>query len=276
MTSLPADSDASGDPTLYEHVARLEREARPFVLVVMVDAIGSTPQDAGAKMLVTPDGRHAGTVGGGRVEAAALALAMEMLAAGALQPRFVNWSLKTDIGMTCGGSVKFYLEPHPAQGPWPIVIFGAGHIAQALIPVLLPLPCTVTCYDSRPEWLGRLPRARNVRIESLENPADAVPALPDQAFVLLMTNGHQSDRPILQRILSQRAFPFVGVIGSDSKAAILRREMIAGGLAAEKAELFHCPIGLDFGSNHPHEIALSIAAQLLSERDRLRASLGSK
>ncbi|MFM9091979.1 MAG: XdhC family protein, partial [Verrucomicrobiota bacterium] len=64
------------------------------------------------------------------------------------------------------------------------------------------------------------------------------------------------------------AFPFVGVIGSAAKAAVLRRELAAAGLPPARARAFHCPVGLPFGSNQPHEIALSIAAQLLTERDR--------
>ena len=256
------------DSTFYEHLTTLERAGVPFVLVVLVDALGSTPQDAGAKMLVTGTGLDHGTVGGGKVEAAALKLALEMLAETGAKSRFVNWSLKGDVGMTCGGSVKFYLEPHPAHGPWPIAIFGAGHIAQALLPVLLPLPCSVTCYDTRAEWLARLPAARNLRTVQAEELAPAIDKLPDDAFVLLMTQGHATDRPILLRALTTRNFPFVGVIGSDSKAAVLRREMIAEGLTPEKAAQFFCPVGLDFGTNHPHEIALSIAAQLLTVRDQ--------
>ena len=50
-------------PTFYEQLAALERESAAFVLVVLVDALGSTPQDTGAKMLVTPAGLLAGTVG---------------------------------------------------------------------------------------------------------------------------------------------------------------------------------------------------------------------
>jgi xanthine dehydrogenase accessory factor len=138
--------------------------------------------------------------------------------------------------------------------------------------VLLPLPCTVTCCDSRTEWLEKLPKARNLRVLHREDPSDLVPSLPDGAFVLLMTKGHHTDRPVLQRALAERNFPFIGVIGSDSKAAILRQEMIADGLPPDKAAQFHCPVGLDFGTNHPHEIALSIAAQLLTERDRLLAN----
>lgn len=260
-------------PSIYEQLVTLEREGTAFVLVTLVEALGSTPQDAGAKMLVTAAGRHAGTVGGGRVEAQALALAQEMLASGALTPRFVSWTLKTDVGMTCGGSVKFYLEPQPGSGAgWPIVVFGAGHIAQALLRVLLPLPCSLTVIDARAEWLEQLPRARNLRAIAHESPADLLSTLPPHAFVLCMTRGHTTDRPILQRALAERDFPFIGVIGSAAKAAVLRRELVAGGVSAERAAQFHCPVGLEFGTNHPHEIALSIAAQLLTERDRLASA----
>ncbi len=256
-------------PSFYEQLVALEREGAAFVLVVLVESLGSTPQDTGAKMLVTTAGRHAGTVGGGRVEAQAIAHAQQLLA-GEVQPDFVNWSLKADVGMTCGGTVKLYFEPHPARGTaWPIAIFGAGHIVQALLPVLLPLPCSITVCDPREEWLAQLPRARNLSVMRHDTPADLVPTLPAHAFVLCLTKGHATDRPILQRALAEREFPFVGAIGSAAKAAVLRRELIADGLTLERAAQFHCPLGLDFGTNHPHEIALSIAAQLLSERDRI-------
>ncbi|AOS44289.1 XdhC and CoxI family protein [Lacunisphaera limnophila] len=259
--------------TLYEELLALERGGTGCVLVILVEALGSTPQDTGAKMLVTATGLHAGTVGGGKVEAKALALAQEMLAAGESGPRFVTWTLRTDVGMTCGGSVKFYLEPHLAGGAgaaWPIWIFGAGHVVQALVPVLAPLACALTVVDPRREWLDRLPRAHNLRLIQTDEPRELVPTMPDHAFLLCLTKGHASDRPVLQRALAERTFPFVGVIGSDAKAEVLRREMIADGLPPERAKQFYCPVGLPFGSNDPREIAISIAGQLLKERDRLK------
>ncbi|MBI2517180.1 MAG: xanthine dehydrogenase accessory protein XdhC [Opitutae bacterium] len=262
-------------PTVYEQLLALQREGTAFVLVVLVEALGSTPQDTGAKMLVTAAGLHTGTVGGGKVEAKAIELAREMLAAPTAAPRCVNWTLKTDVGMTCGGSVKLYFEPHVAGGvgaAWPIWIFGAGHVVQALVPVLAPLDCQLTVVDPRREWLDRLPRARNARYIQTDTPETLVPEIPAHAFLLCLTKGHASDRPVLQRALAERNFPFVGAIGSDAKAEILRREMIAGGLPAARAKDFHCPVGLPFGGNHLHEIALSIAAQLLTERDRLRSA----
>ena len=175
--------------------------------------------------------------------------------------------------MTCGGSVKLYFEPHAGGGAgakWPVWIFGAGHVVQALVPVLAPLDCQLTVVDPRREWLDRLPRARNVRYVEAAEPADLVPTIPDHAFVLCLTKGHASDRPVLQRVLAERNFPFVGAIGSDAKARVLQQELIAAGLSPQRAAEFHCPVGLPFGNNDPREIALSIAAQLLTERDRLR------
>ena len=258
-------------PSFYETIAGLERAGTAFVLVILIEARGSVPQDTGAKMIVTSAGRHLGTVGGGRVEARAIAHAQGLLAEiPAPSPDSVNWSLRADVGMTCGGTVRLYFEPHAgADTVWPIAVFGAGHIAQALLPVLLPLPCTVTVCDSRPEWLAKLPSAPNLRVRHLETPADLVPQLPDHAFVLCLTQGHTTDRPVLQRALSERNFPYVAVIGSAAKAAILRRELRAAGLTPTQVRRFHCPAGLTIGTNHPHEIALSIAAQLLQERDRL-------
>lgn len=263
-------SASPSTPTFYEQLVALESSATPFVLVTLIEALGSVPQDTGAKMLVTAAGLHTGTIGGGRVEAQALALAQDFLSQKISAPRLVTWTLKGDVGMTCGGAVKLYFEPHLAT-VWPIVIFGAGHIAQALIPVLLPLPCSLTVFDTRPEWLEKLPRARHLRTAHLADLAAAVDTLPADAFVLCMTQGHRTDRPILHRALATRAFPFIGVIGSAAKAAVLRRELVADGLAPALAEKFFCPVGLRFGTNHPQEIALSIAAQLLSERDRLAA-----
>jgi len=258
--------------SVYEQLVQLETDGMAVVLVVLANAVGSTPQESGAKMLVTAAGLHSGTVGGGKVEAKAIEVAQELLASGGASPRFVNWTLKGDVGMTCGGSVKLYFEPHPAGGvgaAWPIWIFGAGHVVQALVPVLAPLDCQLTVVDPRREWLDRLPRAANARYVQHENPAELVTTMPASAFLLCLTRGHASDRPVLQRALAERNFPFVGVIGSDAKAAVLRREMIAGGLPAKRAKEFHCPVGLPFGNNDPREIALSIAAQLLTERDRL-------
>jgi xanthine dehydrogenase accessory factor len=98
-----------------------------------------------------------------------------------------------------------------------------------------------------------------------------VPEIPSDSFVLLMTMGHSSDKPILLEILNRWKnvkFPYLGVIGSDAKAARLRKDIAEAGLPEELSKVFFCPIGLPLGSNHPQEIAVSITAQLLQVRDQ--------
>ncbi|HEX6642455.1 MAG TPA: XdhC family protein, partial [Thermoanaerobaculia bacterium] len=67
-------------------------------------------------------------------------------------------------------------------------------------------------------------------------------------------------------ILRTRKFPYLGVIGSNAKAKRLRQDVLNAGLAEELTKAFLCPVGLEIGSNHPHEIAVSVAAQMLQMR----------
>ncbi|MGN6371226.1 MAG: xanthine dehydrogenase accessory protein XdhC [Phycisphaerae bacterium] len=258
--------------TYWENLQQLLADGRPFVSVTLVDIVASAPQNIGAKMLVTSDGLLSGTVGGGKIEARAIAEAQNLLVHHAPN-RFVEWNLQRDIGMTCGGVVKLFFETYNVA-TWPIVIFGAGHCAQALVRLLLTLQCHITVIDTREEWLQKLPHDPKLTITKADRPMPSYVAdLPSSAFVLCMTMGHSADLPVLVEILKTRRFPFLGAIGSDAKAAALRRGIIAAGLSEETARNFFCPVGLDVGSNDPAEIAVSIAAQLLQQRDALASNL---
>ena len=256
-----------------ERLAELAASGAPLASVTLIETTGSTPSDAGSKMLVTAAGLDCGTVGGGRVEALAIEHALAMLAkpaSGSSSTELVEWNLKRDVGMTCGGSVKLFFETYN-HSQWQIAIFGAGHVAAAVVRCLAPLECRITCIDPRQQWLDRLPASpRLARVLSDDPPAD-VAALPAESFVLCMTMGHRTDRPILEAIFRQgREFPYLGVIGSKAKRAVLVKELRAAGISAEQATSFHCPIGLDLGSNLPGEIAVSIVAQLIQVRDAWR------
>ncbi len=250
-----------------EAFSLLVAEGRTFVTVTLVDAVGSTPGEVGGRMLVTEDGALAGTVGGGRLEARALDEARELLA-GQGEHRFVDWSLNRDIGMTCGGRVKLFFQLHNGRS-WSIHIFGAGHVAQALVRLLLNLNCRIHCYDTRDEWLARLPASPRLVRHRSEVLAAEVAGIPEQGFVLLMTMGHATDLPVLAEFLRKGNQAYLGVIGSRSKRAVLHRELLASGIDPGVAENFYCPIGLPIGSDDPAEIAVSVVAQLLEVRDRL-------
>jgi xanthine dehydrogenase accessory factor len=267
MPLTPSDSTAA----LWIELARLEEERQPHTLVQLIEVRGSAPQNVGAKMIVLPHGLPIGTVGGGKIEAAAIRYAREILTDNpSREPliREVEWNLQHDIGMTCGGAVRLLFEARHAR-PWTVAIFGAGHISQVLIPILLPLPATLLCIDSRSEWLDRLPHAGNLRPIRTQPLEDQINLLPAGTFIVSITQGHTTDLPILSRALQQGTFGFLGCIGSEVKGAKLRSELTAQGHPPDLIARLHCPLGLPLGSNHPQEIAISIAAQLLQQRDAL-------
>ena len=257
-------------PTFFEALNELMASDTPLVTVTVVDTTGSVPQDRGAKMIVTANGLAFGTVGGGKVETKAIAEAQKMLSGEVVQnTQFAQWNLNKDVGMTCGGIVKLYFESHNV-GRWRIVIFGAGHVANALITMLQHFDCAITCIDPRQEWLAKLPKSPKVTATQTADMPSMVKTLPDDAFVILMSMGHTTDKPVLIEILRTRKFPYLGVIGSEAKANILRRDVAEAGLPVEAQNAFRCPIGIEIGTNHPYEIALSVIAQLIETRYALR------
>jgi xanthine dehydrogenase accessory factor len=253
--------------TFFDALNELAATSQPFVAVTVVDTLGSTPQDRGSKMLVTAEGRRFGTVGGGKIEARAIEEAKQLLGdPAAPKTRFHQWSLEKDIGMTCGGIVRVYFEAFNVTR-WNIVVFGAGHVAQELVPLLLRLDCRITCIDIRDEWLARLPESPKLAKVRSEDMPSEVATIPEGSFVVLMSQGHTTDKPILLEILRTREFPYVGVIGSNSKAKRLRQDIRDAGLPAELEQKFFCPVGLTLGSDAPAEIAISVVAQMIQVRD---------
>ena len=285
----------SDEREYHQRVLELLEAAKPFVSVTMLDAIGSAPQNPGARMLVDESGRLWGTIGGGKIEMACLERARQMLTGATttesapsgstngsrsgppISPtsgQYVEWNLQRDIGMTCGGVVRLYFEVYVQQA-WRIAVFGAGHVAQALIPLLSSLKCRLWCIDTRPEWLAKLPQAANLTALHAPVPAQAVAQLPADTFLVSMTMGHAHDVPILAAALERQAaepgaFPFIGVIGSPSKAGIIRRDLDKLGFSRAQQEAVVCPLGLPIGSNDPAEMAISISGQLLEVRDALK------
>lgn len=249
---------------LWKECSELNEKGESFVMVTITAHRGSTPQDAGAKILVTKDGLYAGTVGGGKVEMAAITKAQDILKSETqMPPLSLVWNLQTEIGMSCGGEVSFLFE-HFRANNWPIVIFGAGHVAQALSRVLSNLNCSITCIDPREEWLAKFD---GVKVIQHPDPKQLVASFDPKSFFLVMTMGHNYDLPILLEIAKTvPQAPYVGVIGSDIKAMKIRKELKDAGVEQAFIEKLKCPMGLDLGSNHPFEIAISISAQLLQIR----------
>ncbi len=251
----------------FELCHKLTEDEVAFVIVTQTEVRGSAPQDPGAKMIVTKDGLLYGTVGGGKVEAHAIKKALSILEEkNKLPPLTVTWNLQKDIGMSCGGEATFLFEHYPGKS-WPIVIFGAGHVAQALSRVLSNLNASVTCIDPREEWILKLEGVKGI---THANPKELVPKFSANTFFLSMTMGHAHDVPILYEIAKNFPdCPYVGVIGSDVKGIKIKKDLLEMGVDEKFLKKLRVPMGLPIGTNHPHEIAISITAELLKVRDEL-------
>src|SRR3954466_14173515 len=171
-------------PTFFDALNERRAPETPLVVVTVVDAMGSAPQDRGAKMIVTSEGLRFGTVGGGKVETKAIGEALAMLNGKTSETtKFAQWNLAKDVGMTCGGIVKLYFESHNV-GRWKIVVFGAGHVANAAVNLLIHLDCAVPCIDPREEWVAKLPDSPKLTKILTSDMPSVVKTLPDDAFVV--------------------------------------------------------------------------------------------
>lgn len=249
-----------------EQFKKLSDQDAPYVLVTLMEVKGSAPQVPGAKMIVTEKGLHFGTVGGGKVETKAIAESLEFLKSPKIK-HFVTcvWNLQTDVGMTCGGLVTMSFEIVRSMN-FKVTIFGAGHVAQALVRLLCTLKCDVTCIDTRAEWIEKMPSHPRLKLMVSTMLKDEVKNIDPNAFVILMTMGHDHDSPVLQELMKRNVYPYVGVIGSKAKRNVLEKDLKEANLTDYN---FKCPIGLDIGDNSPEEIAISVVAELIQKRDKL-------
>ncbi|WP_280568881.1 xanthine dehydrogenase accessory protein XdhC [Chromohalobacter sp. 296-RDG] len=249
---------------------RLQADAAPHVLISVVGAEGSTPREPGAKMVVTAETSH-DTLGGGRFEYQAIACARDMLAASergeqTTTPRLEAFPLGGRSGQCCGGHVSLLFECF-AGAEQHIAIFGAGHVAQALVPLLTPLAWRIHWFDSRADAFAALSPSPCVDCHRLDENAieTALESLPHGVHALVMTHDHAQDRRLIDALLSHADVTSIGLIGSQSKWASFQHLLRDAGHDTTALARVRCPIGIPgAGGKRPYEIALAIAAELLT------------
>jgi xanthine dehydrogenase accessory factor len=254
-------------------LAALASSGTPAVLVTVLRADGSTPREAGAKMVVSATARH-GTIGGGHLEMEAIGIARALLASSPAgdppAPLSRDFGLGPSLGQCCGGAVTLLFEAIlPAR--WRVAVFGAGHVGRALVRLLADLPCQVDWIDSREdEFPAEVPG--NVRAISTDAPEAEVRDLPPGCDVLVMTHSHQLDLLVVEAALRRGDLPYLGLIGSRTKRARFEARLAERGFAAPDLARIVCPIGIPgAGGKLPAEIAIAVAAQLLLLRPAAKA-----
>jgi xanthine dehydrogenase accessory factor len=266
-----------------KQLLQLERSRTPVVCITLTEVRGHAPRDPGAKMLVTA--QHTwGSVGGGNLEAVAVARAREMLEGTGLSKSITqnltqNLTLKLtpkqmgNYGMQCcGGEVSLFLERMVPNLPQ-VALFGVGHVGLALAKVLATLPLEVWLVDSR---LERIQEAQKELMQENQaefhfchrtfpnHPEELLLELRPQAQVLIFTHDHAEDIALLERALSRPDLGFIGLIGSKVKWIHFQQQLLAQGLSPTDLARVTTPIGLpQISSKLPQVIAISVAAQLL-------------
>jgi len=252
---------------IFTEAARLIEEGRRGALATIVAVRGSTPGKETAKLLVRDDGSTVGTVGGGCTEADIWRIAMEVITTEqSVHTTFrLTAATAAETGLLCGGEFDVFVEP---IGNPTVTIFGAGHIARSLVPILATLEYRTTVIDDRERFAhpDRFPDASEVRVQKFDHCLERVATGPNAALIIV-TRGHQHDEEVLEQAIQTTA-GYVGLIGSKGKIGAIKKNLMKRGATREVLDRVRAPIGLPIGSKTPEEIAVAIAAELIAHRRR--------
>ncbi len=237
------------DPIFELSQAKLNKQA--VVLVTVVDVRGASPAKVGAQLVLLPEGRTAGTVGGGKLEVSILADANLTLKDG--QPGLHHYQLTEEgqdaIGTLCGGEVTVFIQPY--FPPPHLVIVGGGHIGRPLKIMAEAAGFETIMVDVTPG---------DASVQELEQVT-----LTCDSYVVLITTDHVSDEAAL-RVALKSEVPYIGMIGSLAKWQAIRDHLVADGIGEFDLARVFAPIGLDLGGDKPQEIAVAILSEIIAVR----------
>lgn len=247
----------------YRALAEILERHGSCAIATVVCVEGSCPRDAGAKMVILPDGAANGTLGGGKLESEVAKDALESLRTRRAALKRYNLS-EEDLGMKCGGVAEVYIEPVVPRSR--LVIFGGGHVGKAIAKVALAAGLTPEVVDDREEHLrpedyptgAILIRTDDSFAEGFEPPGPA-------DCVLVVTREAATDASLAGRYSGLCAY--TGVMGSKTKLGFIRKTLKTRGVADEALDRIRCPMGLDIGADTPEEIALSVLAEIVALRE---------
>ena len=255
-----------------EAALRAEESGSPAALVTVIATEGSTPQKAGAKMLVYPDGRIVGTIGGGCVEAEMTWRARQSIEA--RRPQLASYDLTPDQagedGLVCGGRMQVFIEP--IEGTPTLCLFGAGHVAQPLARMAKAAGFRVQVADDRIKFANRerFPDVDLLVVEEFASAASQMTLGPN-TYAVVVTRGHKGDTEALRAVVG-KGLRFVGLLGSRPKLVHLVSALEESGVPAEDLAEIQCPLGIEIGAVSPEEIAVSVLAQMIAVRHAVPSS----
>ncbi len=281
MSSLSA-------PALRQLACEWVRQGRRAMLITVMDSKGSTPRDAGTRMLVSTD-QLLGTIGGGHLEWQAIDLARQALRECGEQEAATwerTFALGPTLGQCCGGVVSLRFAPlnEAAMRDWPlsqglhIELHGAGHVGQAIVKLLADLDFAVRWIDTRDSSDPGCGLPDDATLQALpahitwlpsDCPEAEVADAPAGAIHLVLTHRHDLDLRIIEAVLRRGDSLFAGLIGSQTKRAKFLHRLQDKGLSAGQLAHMTCPIGLPgLQGKEPAVIAVAVVAQMLLLRQQ--------
>lgn len=251
---------------IFEEITSRRKSGQPFVLATIIKTSGASPREPGARMLVFPDGKISGTIGGGAFEKLVIEDCLGLFGSDQnhLLKRYSFTETGSDAtGMSCGGEAEVFMEV--SARPKKLIIFGGGHICRDLVRLAMGSGFSITVVDNRPEVLGQY-HSPVTTIRTDDGFRENFPALDSDCFVVIVTHSHKNDRPVLEQAIT-RPCAYIGMIGSRNKIAEMYATLEKAGVDRKLLERVYAPIGLDIKGEGPYEIAVAIMAELIAVKN---------
>ena len=252
---------------IYHALSEIEKNNDSAALCTVVKSEGSTPRHVGSKMLVYPDGKFIGTVGGGEMESRVIKAALQTMKSGIAQTLSYTMAdpSRGDPGV-CGGTVEVFVEPIlPATM---IVVIGAGHVGKAVVHLAKWLGFRVAVSDDRAEFCNpeSVPGADAYYPVEMGKLTEQL-KVNKQTFIVITSRGSGIDVAGLPNLLESDP-AYIGVIGSRRRWLTTAKALRERGVSEEKIAKVHSPMGLELNAETPEEIAVSIMAEILMIKDK--------
>lgn len=253
------------DRRLTREALRLMELHQPFVRATVVHTLGSVPGKLGASLLMRADSSTLGTVGGAALEERVKDLARSALTTheGGLHHFDLRKWQEGGLPSLCGGEVDIaveYVAAHPR-----VLLWGGGHVAEAVGRLLPTVEYDFAVADDRPEWVGedRFPSAeRREVVVAGELFRTFAPAEFTHLYILGYDAGKDTD---VLELACQRFPGEIGLIASAAKRTHIFAELRRRGVDESSLGRVRSPVGVPIGARSPPEIAVSIVAELVRD-----------
>ncbi len=262
LSQLSVGKRCMQDYELYNLLATAQEQGQDIALATVVRTQGSVPRHAGSKMLVWPDGRIAGTVGGGMLESSVITAATEAMRNA--RSSMVTYKMSDmgagDVGI-CGGTVEVFVEPIL---PVPtVLVVGCGHVGKEVAALAKWVGFRVIVSDDRADLCNPdfIPGMDGYVVAPAQELVDRV-TVSSQMYVAAMTRGQIVDLDLLPPLIESPA-RYIGLIGSRRRWALTADELRERGLTDEQLGRVHAPVGLELQAETPREIAVSVVAEII-------------